>query len=250
MIIRCQCCHALCRSALTEFWQRKSTFCLPEPFIHSPGGPVHVMAAQLQKVLLKDECHPFVPHVLFLGLRHGSGANLRLQNSLDVMCLTASFNSEKYSSISRGDRSALKFWRHYAISCLGFIWFDNSASASHSVEQTLIGLAKDVTNSLPLKSECAFWFFMTEATLSWYYILFCNIYVSQHTYWTMCNSHMWHALYTSTATVTILWIIKPSQQEKNLKPCGNYRTGKTAQRTTRTWCHPVNFLLWAGWAHT
>lgn len=165
MIIRCQCFDDLCRSALTEFWRRKSTSCLPDSLIHSPVGPVHVMAARLQKVLLKDKCHPFVPHVLFLRLRHGSGANLRLQNSLDVTCLTASFNSEKYSSIGPCDKSVLKFWRHYAISCLGFIWFDNSASASHSVEQTLIGLAKDLTNSLPLKSECEFSLFMTVLIL-------------------------------------------------------------------------------------
>lgn len=154
------------------------SFTAPKASTSDDGAPTKRCRSRM------NVTHLYRPHVLFLRLRRGSGGgtNHRLRNSLDVMRAPASFNSE--SSLARQAprvNRVLKFWRCYATAGLGFIRFDSSTLASPSVGQTLIRWAK--TNSFPLKKctgWCAFAFFMTKAALSWYYVLPCDIYRSQH----------------------------------------------------------------------
>lgn len=146
MIIKYHCCDALYRFALTDFWHRKSTSCLPDSFIHSPEGQYKWHQCNNKRCCLgMNVIHLSRSHALVLRLRHGSGENLRLQNSLQNNITGNQVTNPHVDSV-------LRFGWRYAISGLEFIWFDSSTLASHSVEQTLIRWAKDLTNNLPLKS--------------------------------------------------------------------------------------------------
>lgn len=127
----------------------------------------------------------------------------RAAQQFGCMLVPASFNSE--SSLACQKQNGVLKWR-YAICGLGFIWFDGSALASHSVEQTLIRWAEDLTNSPPFKSAKADVRFYSswQKLLPWYYILIhTGLYGAQ-----IWGRHQTTVLLQQNSSV--LWIIQLS----------------------------------------